>query len=158
MVDTIAHALWSFIIFRTLLPANYIWLAIFFGTMPDLFSWTIYAIYKIFKDHKFGKPNLREIPKWAFTLYNVTHSVFVAAFLFSLIDLIFGYIPFYLWAWPLHILIDIPTHSRKFLPTPFLWPVSKWKFPGVSWAELWLFWLNWILIIVFLLLILLKII
>ncbi|MGB7949040.1 MAG: hypothetical protein WCH75_15250, partial [Candidatus Binatia bacterium] len=37
-------------------------------------------------------------------------------------------------AWGLHILVDIPTHSYKFFPTPFLWPVSGFEINGHNWA------------------------
>ncbi|MEK7673653.1 MAG: hypothetical protein AAB371_00450, partial [Patescibacteria group bacterium] len=37
-------------------------------------------------------------------------------------------------AWPLHILIDIPTHSVNFYPTHFLWPMSDFFVNGISWA------------------------
>lgn len=150
MVDTIAHALWSVIIFRNFDFGIGLWLAIFLGIMPDLFSWTIYAIYSLFKGERFGVPNLKKIPKWAFTLYGITHSVFVVLLVFILIYLGFGTIPIFLWAWPLHVLIDIPTHSRKFLPTPFLWPLFDWKFPGISWGTPWIMILNWLLILFFL--------
>jgi hypothetical protein len=31
-------------------------------------------------------------------------------------------------------LLDIPSHSRAFFPTPFLWPLSKVTFDGVDWT------------------------
>ena len=106
--------------------------------------------YVLFTRKKFGKPNLKQIPKWVFKLYGITRSIFVLAFVFSIVYFLLGRIPLYLLAWPIHILIDIPTHSRKFLPTPFLWPVSKWKFPGISWANPWMIGINWGLIFLFL--------
>lgn len=151
MVDTFSHGIWSYIIFNTSLDSWQLWLAIFFGMMPDLFSWTIYMFYSIFQKGKLSRPNLKSIPEWAFTLYGVTHSVFVFITTLIIVYACIGYIPVYLWAWIIHILIDIPTHSRKFLPTPFLWPLFDWKFPGVSWGTKWIFWLNWGLIFVFLL-------
>lgn len=41
-----------------------------------------------------------------------------------------------LGAWGLHILIDIPTHSRRHWAPRFLWPVSKVTVDGISWVEL----------------------
>lgn len=62
------------------------------------------------------------------------------------------FIPWEMTAWLLHILSDIPTHSYKFYPTPFLWPISEWKFNGFSWGQWWFLLLNYsLLIIVFLL-------
>lgn len=146
MVDTLAHAVISFIFYNEF-PSNTIWMAILFGILPDLLSWTIFAGYNIFTRGKIGRPNLKEIPKWVYSLYNYAHSLFVFLFIATLIYLVNGEIQVYLWAWPLHILIDIPTHSRKFLPTPFLWPFFDWKFLGISWNVRWFFILYWSVII-----------
>ncbi|MEA3406510.1 MAG: hypothetical protein U9R48_00325 [Chloroflexota bacterium] len=38
-------------------------------------------------------------------------------------------------AWLLHILLDLPTHSRqRMAPRPF-WPLSRWAYDGFSWAD-----------------------
>lgn len=38
--------------------------------------------------------------------------------------------------WVLHILVDMPTHSRdRMAPRP-LWPLSGWALDGLSWADL----------------------
>jgi len=38
-------------------------------------------------------------------------------------------------AWLLHLLLDIPTHSReRMAPRPF-WPFSHWAYDGISWAD-----------------------
>lgn len=147
MVDTFAHAVISYIIYHKF-PSATVWLAMLFGTLPDLCSWTLFAFYNLFTRGKLGQPDLNKIPKWVYRLYNYTHSLFVFALIAGLIYLFFGEIPVYLWAWPLHILIDIPTHSRKFLPTPFLWPFSDWKFPGISWGTRWFLISYWIILIV----------
>ena len=147
-MDTFAHAIWRFIIFYA---TGNIWLAIFFGIMPDLFSWTIYLFYAIATGKmkkEFRRPDLDALPNWIHVLYGLTHSVFVIALVFVLVFLFTRQIPIYLWAWPLHVLIDIPTHSRKMLPTPFLWPVFDWKFPGFSWGQTWFMALNYIGIVV----------
>ena len=41
----------------------------------------------------------------------------------------------FLLGWPLHILIDVPTHSSKIFPTPFLFPISNYTFNGISWGN-----------------------
>jgi hypothetical protein len=38
-------------------------------------------------------------------------------------------------AWGLHILIDIPSHSRRRWGPQFLWPLSSFAVDGVSWAD-----------------------
>jgi len=144
MVDTFAHGLWSWIIFRNIKPTSDVWLAVFFGVMPDLFSWAIYMFYRFFTTgFKFGAPVLGEIPKWPFVLYGITHSIFVFGAVVLGLYFILGHVPYWILAWGIHILIDIPTHSRNFLPTPFLWPFFDWYFPGISWGTWWIMALNW---------------
>jgi hypothetical protein len=56
-----------------------------------------------------------------------------------------------MWAmlgWLVHILIDIPTHSYQFYPTPFLWPLSSWKFNGISWGQKWFMIANYSTIVI----------
>jgi len=147
-MDTFAHAFWSYIIFHN---SELVLLAILFGVLPDLLSWTVY----MFTPKKNGfnwkkKPDLNLIPKWVFTLYGLTHSIFSILFVFTIIYIIFNHIPIYLWAWPLHVFIDIPTHTKNFLPTPFLWPFSDYKFPGISWGTKKFIIVNYSLIIFFL--------
>ena len=96
---------------------------------------------------KFGKPVLDNIPDWVFTLYGISHSLILAALVILAIFLIRKKVPIYIYAWPIAILMDIPTHSREFLPTPFLWPLSDWQFPGISWGNGWFMLVNYILII-----------
>jgi len=38
--------------------------------------------------------------------------------------------------------------SYKFYPTPFLWPISGWKFDGLSWADPWFMLFNYAAIII----------
>jgi len=45
---------------------------------------------------------------------------------------------FSLWpfgSWGLHILCDIPTHSLRFFPTPYLWPLPTPFYNGHSWGN-----------------------
>jgi hypothetical protein len=41
-----------------------------------------------------------------------------------------------LGAWGLHVLVDVPTHSSSFFPTPVFWPLFSWKFDGWQWMNL----------------------
>ena len=147
-MDYFAHAAWSFIIFHR---NKFAWAAIIFGVLPDTLSWFLFMLYNIFfNGFHWGKPTLFELPSWMVSLYGVTHSLIVFLVVAGIIYLIFKKIPIYIYAWPIHILMDIPTHSRDFLPTPFLWPISNWFFPGFSWGQLWFMILNWSLIFLFL--------
>lgn len=129
-MDTLAHALWSYIIFQ---KSGNVSLAILFGVLPDLLSWTIFMFFPK-KNFNWKKPNLKLIPRWVFTLYGITHSIFVISVVFLIVYTITKTIPVFLIAWPIHVLMDIPTHRKDFLPTPFLWPFSDYAFPGISWG------------------------
>lgn len=50
--------------------------------------------------------------------------------------------------WLLHILMDIPSHSYDFYPTPFLWPISDFKINGFHWGTPWFMITNYSLIII----------
>lgn len=143
-MDYFAHGIWSLIFFnKTKKP----WIAVLFGLLPDTLSWFIYMIYRLFTEGFGGKPDVLAIPNWMWTLYGISHSLFVAFSVIGIIYLIahfyFKKKPIYIWAWPIAILMDIPTHSRDFLPTPFLWPFFEWYFPGISWGQTWFMITNW---------------
>lgn len=130
-MDYFAHGFWSYIFFHwTKKP----WLAIIFGLLPDTASWFIYLLYSLITSSGGGRPILSEIPDWVWTLYGISHSIIIAGLVLLLLYFCIGRIPWYVFAWPIAILMDIPTHTREFLPTPFLWPVSEWHFPGISWG------------------------
>jgi hypothetical protein len=44
---------------------------------------------------------------------------------------------FPLWGWWSHILIDVPTHSADFYPSPVLYPLSERSFDGIAWNTPW---------------------
>ena len=48
--------------------------------------------------------------------------------------------------WFFNILLDIPSHTLKFFPTPFLMPISDYMIDGVPWgitgSGAWIWWLN----------------
>lgn len=128
-----------------------VWLTAFWGVFPDvfafapLFAWMAFsAITGNFNSADF-KPTEMEptqvdtlpIFKLTHLLYNLTHSLFAFAIFFLVMFLIFRRARWSTLGWLFHIIIDIPTHSYQFFPTPFLWPFSDWKFNGIAWAEPW---------------------
>lgn len=80
--------------------------------------------------------------------YHVSHSIFVFAAIFGLVWLLCKRPVWEMGGWLFHILIDIPTHSYRFYPTPFLWPLSGFKFNSFSWAEPWFLVPNYIAILI----------
>lgn len=80
-------------------------------------------------------------------LYSASHSVVLFFAVFGLVFFLVKKTPWTMLGWLFHILIDIPTHSYEFYPTPVFWPVSGWKFYGISWGTPWFLILNWSAII-----------
>lgn len=147
-MDIFAHGLWSAAaasginrVSNTRIRPG--WTALC-GVFPDLFAFSlpvIQATYlRIAGTPSLGPAGRRVVPhhmEWAWQLYQISHSLFVFALVFGLAALIARRPVFELLGWLLHILIDIPSHSLRFFPTPFLWPVSSYHFDGVSWANRW---------------------
>ncbi|MBN1401479.1 MAG: hypothetical protein JXA74_11620 [Anaerolineae bacterium] len=38
-------------------------------------------------------------------------------------------------AWAMHILLDVPSHTRARMGPRILWPLSHWAYDGFSWAD-----------------------
>lgn len=125
----------------------------FWGVFPDLFAFTIPFIWRFYnvltRGVSFGdfpRPTGQEPPAeflsgpldLAYALYNWSHSfVILAGVLFVVYFLSGRKIPWAMMGWPLHIMMDIFSHTYKIFPTPFLWPVSGFEISGVSWATPW---------------------
>lgn len=148
-MDIFAHGLWSYAIFH---KKKYVWWATLFGILPDLLSFGILFVINILSGNfARGRPSLNSIPNWLYSAYSFTHSLLMFFAVFIIIYLITKKWFWQLTAWAIHILIDIPTHSDKFFPTPFLWPISGYTFNGISWATPWFMIVNYsALMIVFL--------
>ena len=174
-MEVFSHGLWSAIAYKTAerkikRPFN-IWLAVFFGLLPDLFAfavpftilfWRLIAGSMTLSDwpRPHGGPNGLEPPAngapsffpFTNTLYSISHSAVIFLVVFAFVSLILRRPLWEMGAWLMHILMDIPTHTYRFYPTPFLWPISGWKFEGFSWATPWFLIVNYSLITIALLL------
>lgn len=131
-------------------PLKLRWL-VFWGIFPDIFSFTIPFVW-LLASLVLGNLDLSNLPKpenmepapsnhfpWAFQIgsmfYSFSHSLVIFSIIFAMVFLILRRPVWEMSGWLLHILIDIPTHSYQFYATPFLWPVSGWKFNGFYWAS-----------------------
>jgi hypothetical protein len=38
-------------------------------------------------------------------------------------------------AWPFHIVLDFPFHTKEFFPVKIFWPLSDMHFDGISWSS-----------------------
>lgn len=141
-MDILAHAFWTNALYYTKYQKEKIqrYWAIFFGVMPDLISFTPAFIYLIFSRGKgLGIEAFFSnlwIYRWAAWSYNWTHS-FVSFVIVMLVVTIVRkgkqYWP--LWGWALHISVDIFSH-KGFYETPFLYPLSHYKFDhGIPWSH-----------------------
>ena len=132
-MDILAHSLWGFIVFNKLKNK---FLVILFAVIPDLLSFgPLFLMNIITGTPRMGKPELSLIPDYVFLSYNLTHSLVVAFMVILAVYIITKKIHYFLLAWPLHIFIDIFTHTKEFFPTPFLYPLSEFKLSIISWAN-----------------------
>ena len=124
----------------------------FFGVAPDFFAFTIPFVVGIFKmtfngDSAytfFGHHGLVGGFNLASFLYQYSHSLVVWAFVFCAVWFFYKRPRWELLGWALHILIDIPSHSLSFYPTPFLFPISEYRFPyGLQWSNMWYMIINY---------------
>lgn len=145
-MDFFAHGAWSFIFFHKIEKP---WLAVVFGLLPDIVSWSPLFFYMLFTgDFLFRGQGSPVLPDWVNILYGVGHSLMISLLVIGVVYLIYKKWFIYMFAWPMAIVMDLFTHSRDFLPTPFLWPISDWHFPGVRWGTLEFMIINWSLILI----------
>lgn len=155
-MDIFAHALWAGAGGKKLnrkfeekkkSKISLLWVA-FWGIFPDLFAfaiptlisaWQVLGQGKSLLDISHHGPHLSpENPGFdmAWYLYQYSHSIIIFLLIFSLVWLIFKKPKLVMLGWLLHIILDIPSHSLQFFPTPFLFPLSDYKFPyGIRWSN-----------------------
>jgi hypothetical protein len=95
-------------------------------------------------------------------LYHPSHSLIIFACMFLLVWAVHWYRlnyyrgvkmpgvtptpaspPWEMCGWLLHILLDIPSHTTRLFPTPFLWPLFDLKVDGISWGRPWFMVINY---------------
>jgi hypothetical protein len=138
-MDTLAHGLWGGAVFGQK-QNSWKW-AFWWGMCPDLFSFGPFFLTHIgyiahrWANHQHGPPDPRIIPAYVYHAYNVTHSLVIFGILFLAAWWLYGRASWPFAAWGLHILCDIPTHSTRFFPTPYLWPFATPFYNGMPWAR-----------------------
>lgn len=124
----------------------------FWGVFPDLFAFAIPFILVIFRvitgEMSLASFGEHHVPVAGFDLaaylYQWSHSLVIWAAVFIIVWIISKRLRWELLGWALHILIDIPSHDIEFYATPFLFPISAYRFPyGVSWANKWYMIINY---------------
>lgn len=138
-MDFASHALWGGIAFGRHSRRMFL-VAAGISLLPDVLTEGLFAILYLtdiggMPGWEQGHPNITAYPPWAQVLYDSTHSLVVFAAAFLLIWALAKKPAWVVGAWGLHILIDIPTHSKDLFPTPFLWPFFEFKVDGVAWSN-----------------------
>lgn len=150
-MDVASHGLWGGVLFGRKNRKDF-WLAFIFGIAPDMLSFGIFFVQRIFL-HGFefrpGPPALNTIPSYVGSMYNLTHSLIVFGAIFLIVLALRKKILWPMFAWGFHVVLDIFTHSEQFFPTPFLWPVFDYTFDGISWGHPAIWYTNLGLLIVF---------
>ncbi|MBI4158706.1 hypothetical protein HY500_00425 [Candidatus Woesearchaeota archaeon] len=132
-MDILAHFLWTFAIF---FKRKERWMASLFGILPDLISFGPHFILSFIAGNAiFGRPEVSSIPGLVFLLYNLTHSLVIFALIVLVVYLLTKKIHWFMFGWGLHVLIDIPTHTTDFFPTPFLYPFPQFYVNGIQWSN-----------------------
>jgi membrane-bound metal-dependent hydrolase YbcI (DUF457 family) len=143
-MDIFAHALWTNIVYFKKYKAEVRnrFIAVVFGVVPDLMSFVPFFVYTFLGGKEFWQVmgSGAWVARYASESYNYTHSIVIFSLVFIVVGLFrkfwnrsFVYWP--IFGWLLHILIDIPSH-KDFYETPFLFPLSGYKFShGVSWGH-----------------------
>lgn len=151
-MDILAHALWTTAAAklasnRTGRRLRLAWAA-FWGVFPDLFSFSVPAVVRIWwyltgTTHSL-LPDAHSAPhfQYVWQLYHCSHSLLVFAAIFGLLWAILRRPVLEMLGWALHILIDIPTHQGIFA-IHFLWPLSDYAVNGIRWENHWFFALNY---------------
>ena len=136
-MDTLSHALWGYGLFGY---KRYPWAAIFFGAMPDLISFGFLMLINLMTGHwHFGKPALDSLPSWIFPAYSIGHSFIVCLPIIYVVYRFNRAFAMAMLAWPFHIILDFPFHSKAFFATPIFWPLSDYNIDGIPWTH-WYIW------------------
>jgi hypothetical protein len=153
-MDVFAHGLWTNAVFYPKYRRNkkQLLLSVFFGVVPDIISFAPLLVYSLLSGLQFGRGAFGDSAHWtvqyAVQSYNFGHSAVSFVVVLGIIFLFTRKIYWPLFAWLLHIVIDIFTHP-EFFSTPFLYPLSNFKnHHGISWAHPTFMVINYALIII----------
>lgn len=138
-MDVLSHGLWGGITVGRRSKKSF-WTAFAFGVAPDVIAFGPFLGNRLllhgadFLEHIGKRPDASLIPDYVYSLYHLTHSLVVFAAAFAIVWIARRKPLVEMWAWALHVCMDIFTHNSAFFPTPFLWPVSDAHFEGIPWS------------------------
>ncbi len=143
-MDVFSHGLWGGITVGRKSRKSY-WTAFAFGVAPDVIAFGPFFGDRLlmhgvdFLEQMGRKPDPSLIPAYVYSLYSMTHSLVIFASAFIIVWIARRKPLHEMWAWGLHICMDIPTHGASFFPTPFLWPLSNFHVDGIPWSRPYIF-------------------
>jgi len=144
-MDIFSHMFWGGFAFGW---RRRFFLAMCFGILPDFIPFFPFFLYRLSHGtFVWGRPPLETFPLWVFSIYDITHSLIFAVIIYMGIRLVNRDLSFSFLAWPLHILMDIPTHTETFFPTKFLFPMSDFYINAFDWAHPLFLFIDYLLII-----------
>lgn len=139
-MDTFSRALWGYGLFGY---KRYAALAILFGAMPDLISFgALMGMNLIDGTMQIGKPALDTLPNWIYSNYALGHSFVICLPIIGLVAIWRKAFAFAMLAWPFHIVLDFPFHTKAYFATPIFWPISDFSVDGISWSHWYIWWPN----------------
>jgi hypothetical protein len=151
-MDIFSHVLWGGAALGRKKRSDFL-LAAAFSLLPDFFAEGVMFLLVILglpnmPGLEHGHPDISEFPAYAQNFYNATHSLVIFSLAFAMVWLLKkkAFLP--MAAWGMHVVIDIPTHSFKLFPTPFLWPLTNFKIDGIKWDSLLILIPNYALLVI----------
>ncbi|MBT3179996.1 MAG: hypothetical protein HOB40_10480 [Candidatus Marinimicrobia bacterium] len=114
--------------------------AVFWGVTPNLFSFEMLLVIQIITfEFSVGRSGLDTFPTWVFINYDISHSLFSAVIVITMVWFLNRSFAFAMLGWPFHVFFDFPFHSKAFFPPKIFWPFSEFSFDGISWdrPEIW---------------------
>ena len=151
-MDIISHGLYGWAIFGNKNKKEFL-LSAAFWVMPDFLAFGLPFAVGIISMLSWGNgwfsgPWGHTEPSYVHVIYKITHSLITWVIAFWVLRRINKKPLKASYARLLHILVDIPTHSLAFFATPFLWPISSYRFDGIPRSNKVIFIPNVILLVI----------
>ena len=132
MPDTLTHFIHGYLIYGikggiySILPDILSFGKLFITKIPKKYKYLKEGDYKNF----FEKTKLENLDKTDKLLYNIFHSLVIWFIIYKIINGEKEFLCLFL-----AISIDIIMHRRDYFGTPFLFPISDYKFDGIHWYD-----------------------
>lgn len=111
--------------------------------MPDLISFGAFMVKNLIDGTiQIGNPTLESLPSWVFLHYALVHSFVISLPLIKLAALWRKGVAFAILAWPFHIVLDFPFHTKAYFAMPLFWPISDFSVDGIAWTHWYIWWPN----------------